>query len=256
MSRPILRLFDGYGHTSPALQDEVIELQELLNDQGFSVVIDGFFGPATEVVVKQFQSARSLDDDGIVGPLTWAALLDEQPPDLELIFETTYARNNPSLLRQLEAAQKYRSFVEEGADKFGFPLSIIAGVGSRESHWGLILNPPEPAGTGDFGHGRGLMQIDDRAHPRFISTGKWKDPKENILYGCQVLADSRAFMQRRTNLQGKELLRGALAGYNAGPGNALKGWRDRGNVDFFTAGRDYGKNVLSRAGWFQLQGWS
>ena len=28
------------------------------------------------------------------------------------------------------------------------------------------------------------------------------------------------------------------AGYNAGSGNALKGWRDQGNVDFLTAGRD------------------
>jgi hypothetical protein len=43
------------------------------------------------------------------------------------------------------------------------------------------------------------MQIDDRAFPQFTSTGKWKDPRENILFGCKVLADNRAFMQRKTN---------------------------------------------------------
>jgi hypothetical protein len=27
---------------------------------------------------------------------------------------------------------------------------VIAGIGSRESHWGLLLNPPGPSGTGDL----------------------------------------------------------------------------------------------------------
>ena len=36
---------------------------------------DGIFGKQTEAAVKQAQVAHSLDDDGIAGPLTWAALL-------------------------------------------------------------------------------------------------------------------------------------------------------------------------------------
>jgi hypothetical protein len=256
MPGPTLRLFDGFDHTSPQLRDEVMELQELLNAKGFAVVIDGFFGSSTEGIVKQFQRSRRLDDDGIVGPLTWAALSDEQPPDLANQFVTTIARNDSSMLKQLQAAQQFRAFIEEGANKHGFSIAVIAGIGSRESHWGLILNPPGPSGTGDFGHGRGLLQIDDRAFPQFIGTGKWKDPRENILFGSQVLADNRAFMQRRTSLQGKELLRAALAAYNSGPGNALRALNDRGDVDFLTANRNYGKDTLSRAGWFQLQGWN
>ena len=99
------------------------------------------------------------------------------------------------------------------------------------------------------------MQIDFDAH-EFARTGTWQDPRENILYGCKVLADSRDLIQRKANLQGRSLLRAALAGYNAGPGNALRALRDGYDVDFFTTGRDYSKDVLNRAGFFQLHGWT
>lgn len=40
--------------------------------------IDGRFGPKTEAAVKAFQKRYDLEPDGIVGPLTWAAL--NSPP--------------------------------------------------------------------------------------------------------------------------------------------------------------------------------
>ncbi|MGA9768191.1 MAG: peptidoglycan-binding domain-containing protein, partial [Blastocatellia bacterium] len=65
MAQPLLRLNDGFDHTSPELQDEVKLLQELLNRQGASLEIDGLFGRDTEIAVKRFQSEHNLDDDGI-----------------------------------------------------------------------------------------------------------------------------------------------------------------------------------------------
>jgi len=94
------------------------------------------------------------------------------------------------------------------------------------------------------------MQIDFDAH-EFARTGKWQDPKGNVRYRCKVLADSRDFMKRRTALEGRALLQGALAGYNAGPGTTLRAIRDGRDVDFYTTGRDYSKDVLNRAGFFQ-----
>ena len=39
------------------------------------LVVDGVFGSATDAAVKEFQEGAGLTVDGIVGPLTWRALL-------------------------------------------------------------------------------------------------------------------------------------------------------------------------------------
>jgi hypothetical protein len=274
MSRPVLRLFDGFENTSPELRDEVRELQRELQKEGFDIGDDGLFGRDTETIVKRFQREHGLDDDGVVGAHTWALLLAEAPPGQSVLFPTTYARSDQSLRQQLAEAEKYKNLIEAAASQYSFPTSLLAGIGSRESHWGLALTPPGPAGTGDFtgrrfptryrtqalppngGFGRGLMQIDFDAH-EFARTGNWKEPRENILYGAKVLADNRDFFKRRDpGLTGTALLQSALASYNAGAGNVLKAVRDGRDIDFYTAGRDYSKDVLNRAGWFQIQGWA
>jgi len=39
--------------------------------------VDGRFGPSTELAVKTFQNMHGLTEDGIVGPATWTALLND-----------------------------------------------------------------------------------------------------------------------------------------------------------------------------------
>jgi len=94
------------------------------------------------------------------------------------------------------------------------------------------------------------MQIDFDAF-EFARSETWKDPRSNILFGCQVLANNVSLIQKRTRLDGQELLRAAVSAYNCGAGNVLNAIRDGRDVDFFTAGRDYSKDVFNRAGWFQ-----
>lgn len=50
-------------------------LQQALNNHGAGLVIDGDFGSVTLSAVKSFQSSKGLVADGIVGPVTWVALI-------------------------------------------------------------------------------------------------------------------------------------------------------------------------------------
>jgi peptidoglycan hydrolase-like protein with peptidoglycan-binding domain len=47
----------------------------LLRANGYNVTPDGKFGPQTRTEVRNFQIAKGLDADGIVGPDTWQALI-------------------------------------------------------------------------------------------------------------------------------------------------------------------------------------
>lgn len=194
------------------------------------------------------------------------------PPVTSRRFDTTLARNSSTMRQQLEKANQYRSIIEEAARRFDFLPSVLCGIGSRESHWGLALRPPHPGGTGDFsrrrprgdrtgsrppdggGYGRGLMQIDYDWH-EFARTGNWQDPRENIFYACQVLEDARTFFKRRVSLNDYELLRATLAAYNGGATATLRAIQAGKDIDANTTGRDYSHDVLNRSGWFQLHGW-
>ena len=53
---------------------DVTELQKLLNNNGYSLDVDGVFGSKTQAAVKDYQQKNNLSVDGIVGNNTWGAL--------------------------------------------------------------------------------------------------------------------------------------------------------------------------------------
>jgi peptidoglycan hydrolase-like protein with peptidoglycan-binding domain len=63
----------SYGDTG----NDIKTLQTWLADIGLRVGVSGRFGPVTELQVRAFQSASQLTVDGVVGPLTAAALLSD-----------------------------------------------------------------------------------------------------------------------------------------------------------------------------------
>jgi putative chitinase len=65
-AQPVLRRGDSGG--------AVNTLQSKLIAAGIPVGLDGDFGPATDKAVRQFQHAKALTEDGIVGSQCWAAL--------------------------------------------------------------------------------------------------------------------------------------------------------------------------------------
>ena len=54
--------------------NDVVELQKILNQNGFALDTDGIFGDKTQDAVRQYQQKMGLDADGIVGNNTWGAL--------------------------------------------------------------------------------------------------------------------------------------------------------------------------------------
>ena len=68
------------GNKMPTIQNgnkgsRVRMLQGLLIAWRYNVAVDGVFGPKTEAAVRSFQSKYAKPSDGIVGPITWNALL-------------------------------------------------------------------------------------------------------------------------------------------------------------------------------------
>lgn len=54
--------------------DAVLQVQQRLHDRGWTIGVDGDFGPQTDHVVRGFQADKGLEVDGIVGPITWTTL--------------------------------------------------------------------------------------------------------------------------------------------------------------------------------------
>jgi peptidoglycan hydrolase-like protein with peptidoglycan-binding domain len=68
------------GDSGDAVRGVQEEFQFRAGEPGQGLQVDGFFGPQTDSTVRGFQHALSLDIpsvvvDGIVGPITWQALV-------------------------------------------------------------------------------------------------------------------------------------------------------------------------------------
>jgi peptidoglycan hydrolase-like protein with peptidoglycan-binding domain len=65
------------GSTGDAVRgvQEEFQFRNLSGDPHKGVQIDGDFGPKTEDAVRDFQQALAISVDGVVGPVTWRALV-------------------------------------------------------------------------------------------------------------------------------------------------------------------------------------
>ncbi len=65
------------GSTGDAVRgvQEVMKFHDQSDGEGTPVQVDGIFGPLTDAFVRGFQTAVGTASDGIVGPITWRALV-------------------------------------------------------------------------------------------------------------------------------------------------------------------------------------
>lgn len=138
------------------------------------------------------------------------------------------------------------------------PSETLIAIASRESNITQIV--------GDGGNGYGIMQIDVRSFPIFVTSNAWKDVRQNIFMGASVLSDKRSDLvlnfDRRISIgpdsKGNHALvdvprvehldmvkRISLAMYNGGRW-AIYQYVNYGNPDRTTTGGDYSSDVIER----------
>jgi len=149
---------------------------------------------------------------------------------------------------QQQKSLKYKTSIRNASVKYGIPAGIIKGVISRESGFGTLLGKwGSKPGWGDNNNAFGLMQIDKRHHQVDTST------IDNIDAGVKILADYLKKMKKKHPSWSLEWqLRGAVASYNAGPGNVrTQEFMDKGTASSCKpCTGNYSWDTMARAQWF------
>lgn len=134
------------GDDGPAVRD----IQDRLEGLGFSSSADGrgVFGAATEQAVVEFQRAKGLDADGIVGPDTWRSLYEA---GYRLGDRLVFMRR--PMIRGEDIAE-----LQSRLNSLGFDSGKVDGV----------YGPRTEKAVADFQHNRRLVE-DGRVGPEVVT---------------------------------------------------------------------------------------
>lgn len=109
--------------------EDVKVLQEQLAKAGYEVSVDGDFGLSTEKAVKAFQTDRGLEADGIVGALTYKALVGRELPVSRSMSTNRTRRLVQEALRYQGVPYYFGGTTPNGFDCSGFTRYVYAQVG-------------------------------------------------------------------------------------------------------------------------------
>jgi hypothetical protein len=142
----------------------------------------------------------------------------------------------------------------DGAKQGGLAAACLAAERKRKLPPGLLLAIASRETNcvnklGDGGHGRGVFQIDDRAHRDWIDKhagpGGLPGIPVSAAFAASILGSGLA-AAKRLKLKGDAAIKFGAAAYNAGEGGATKALREHGDPDRGTAHGNYGDDVITR----------
>ena len=104
---------------------EIAEIQAALASQGYDVTADGAFGPATQAAVAAFQSANGLDNDGLVGAMTYQTLMGRNMPVVSRSSNYIAKRIINSSLNYIGVPYVFGGTTPSGFDCFWFTRYVL-----------------------------------------------------------------------------------------------------------------------------------
>lgn len=135
--------------------DQVREVQTIFAGHGWTIDVDGEYGPQTAGVVARFQEMSGLLPDGIVGPVTWAAL------------QSTVDTGNPASSSSVSVVSGDCESWRPLLDKYGIPFDEAVPIMRREAGCRVGAHNGN-SGTADDSYGP--FQVN-----RFGSLAAWWD---------------------------------------------------------------------------------
>ncbi|XP_074839377.1 lysozyme g-like [Carettochelys insculpta] len=146
--------------------------------------------------------------------------------------------------KDLNAMNNYKTIIQRAGRRYCVDPAVIAGIISRESHAGKILQN----GWGDHGKGFGLMQVDRGSH---APVKPWNG-EAHLNQGTSILVGMIKDIQRKFPRWTKEQqLKGGISAYNAGTKNV----RSYDQMDIGTTNDDYANDAVARAKYYKRNGY-
>ncbi|NJO59692.1 MAG: hypothetical protein HC836_15715 [Richelia sp. RM2_1_2] len=181
--------------------DSVRSLQLLLNQRGYTVDVDGVFGDESEDAIIDFQTKAKLNADGVVGEMTWNALLkNEVKTFVSKINKSTYLVNEKSFYPEAFAKKNIvlhhtAGWVVQKGTKDKASMNHVAWWNSRNNEISDTQGRVSTAFSIDY-HGNIYQHFDPKFWAYHLGLGRAKNYLDKQSIGIEIT--NEGYMKRNT----------------------------------------------------------